>query len=396
MVPDSTAQPAAEQPYTLASLREFIKANDLSAIASIPVHLLPRNLPEDFAEEFSPAKRDAVDELFFEATTYQMERNIEIEKRFGQAVFNAIEAAKGRTDSGDHLLLKKHIKDLVETYKEKRKLPVVEQMGIYAPKVKQIEGLLEPVQDEMGEAGRGRSELARHIDETKNFALDMQQAIDLLDKRFASIEKTLNLYYYVRIVMVCDEMNRVRDEAKRLTGRARVIQVQLNACREELKRLQEQHRSLSKTEKVREEHLRYQISDYIEQMKDYEIMISETSLVKWLDIIVEASLSDYVNKRAGQSIRAARLSLFNLLQKYCELQEAAAKQIARNPFAQSDPKKTIEFMLKSEQFILDYFARKKSTMMAWLGGAAEEKVSKLGDLQKELLKEMQSNRKKLH
>lgn len=51
--------------------------------------------------------------------------------------------------------------------------------------------------------------------------------------------------------------------------------------------------------------------------------------------------------------------------------------------------------MQSEQFILDYFSRKKSSMAAWLGGAAEEKVRKLASLQKDLLSEMESNRKKL-
>ena len=67
----------------------------------------------------------------------------------------------------------------------------------------------------------------------------------------------------------------------------------------------------------------------------------------------------------------------------------------QNPFSQADPKKTIQFLLHSEQFILGYFARKKTSITAWLGGAAEDKIRDLGDIEGDLLAEMKKNKKKL-
>ena len=392
----AVAEPnVAQSPmFTIKSLCQFIKDNDASAIERISVESLPANLPDNLSQYVSEEKRGAVESLVFEASAFQLRRNAEIEERFGADVLAAVQSASGKTDSGDHIQFKMHLKRLVDTYQASRDKSNREQAELYAPLLSTLEELSVPVKDEMGEAARGGYELNQCLADAGALAGEMQAAAEALDKRFTSIERTMNLYHYVRIMMACAEMQKVREEAGKLDGRARVLQVQINACREELKRLQSR-RNLSGKEKEREDSLRSQVSDFVEQLQDYEVLISETDLIDWLDVIVEASISNYVNKRAGQAIRSGRLTLFNLLQKYCELQEAAASQVARNPFATSDPKKTIEFMMQSEQFILDYFSRKKSSMAAWLGGAAEEKVRKLASLQKDLLSEMESNRKKL-
>ena len=42
----------------------------------------------------------------------------------------------------------------------------------------------------------------------------------------------------------------------------------------------------------------------------------------------------------------------------------------------------------SEQFILNYFTKKKNTATAWLSGAAESKIAELDQLQKDILVEL--------
>ena len=50
-------------------------------------------------------------------------------------------------------------------------------------------------------------------------------------------------------------------------------------------------------------------------------------------------------------------------------------------------------MLKSEQFILDYFANKKKDTTAWLSGAAKVKIEDLDGLEKEILTELRRTTK---
>jgi len=80
-----------------------------------------------------------------------------------------------------------------------------------------------------------------------------------------------------------------------------------------------------------------------------------------------------------------------LLNAFCEQQEAAAKKIARNPFVQADPKQAIEYMLISERFILDYFAKKRAEVIEWLGNAADNRLQTLEGLEANLGIEMKRN-----
>ncbi len=121
------------------------------------------------------------------------------------------------------------------------------------------------------------------------------------------------------------------------------------------------------------------------------MIISENDLTKWLDGIVDVNLSPFSRARAEKSSRRLRLSLFNLMNKYCALQEEAALQIAHNPLVQTDAELAIKFMLKSEKYILDYFSQKREQLSAWLGNAAKMKLEMLDELEQELIQEMRSN-----
>ena len=61
----------------------------------------------------------------------------------------------------------------------------------------------------------------------------------------------------------------------------------------------------------------------------------------------------------------------------------------------NDPEKAIKFVLMSEQFILNYFTKKKNTATAWLSGAAESKIAELDQLQKDILTELRKASKTL-
>ena len=130
------------------------------------------------------------------------------------------------------------------------------------------------------------------------------------------------------------------------------------------------------------------IYDLVNEIKASEVVIAENDLILWLDAIVEASLNEESKQRVINSLRQARISLYYLLNKFCAAQEASALQIAQNPFIQVDPEKAIKFVLMSEQFILNYFTKKKNTATAWLSGAAESKIAELDQLQKDILIEL--------
>lgn len=130
------------------------------------------------------------------------------------------------------------------------------------------------------------------------------------------------------------------------------------------------------------------IQELINDINQKETVISENDLILWLDTIVDASLNEHSQARATKSLRTARISLYYLLNRFCKGQEVSAIQIAQNSFIQVAPEQAIRYMLMSEQFILDYFTRKKNDKTAWLSGAAENKIAELDNLQKEILAEL--------
>lgn len=381
--------------WTADELRQFFTAANLDEIKQMNVAVLPEFLPDNMLDDVSGEKKTAAEELLFEINAYHVQQRHAIAQRFGDEVSAALDLAAQSTKSSAHIVFKRRLKILVDLYQENRLKKSREQEEIYRPHVEALEEALGEIKDEMGAFARGSFVLN---DKAQNagdeFKSRFKDNANRLENQYAPMQRSLNLYYYVRVIMAGNEMHRVRGESSSLDGKSRILQVQINACRDELLRLQEAGR-LNAQQQKREADLKEQVSGFVDGLKDYEVLISETDLVGWLDVIVEASMSEYAKSKAKQAIRTGRLELFSLLQKYCELQEAAAKQIAQNPFSQADPKKTIQFLLQSEQFILGYFARKKTSITAWLGGAAEEKIRDLGDIEGDLLAEMKQNKKKL-
>lgn len=381
--------------WTEDELRQFIAAASPDEIRQINVTVLPEFLSDDITTGMQGEKKIAADELLFELNAHHVQQRNMIEQRFGDEVSSALHLAAQSTCSGAHTAFKRRLKILVDLYQENRLKKSREQEEIYRPHVEELEETLGAIKDEMGAFARGSFILNGRSQEVDgDLRSRFKDNANRLENQYAPMQRSLNLYYYVRVIMAGNEMLRVRGESSSLDGKSRILQVQINACRDELLRLQETGR-LNAQQKKREADLKQQVSDLVEDLKDYEVLISETDLVGWLDVIVEASMSEYARSKAKQAIRMGRLELFSLLQKYCELQEAAAKQVAQNPFSQADPKKTIQFLLQSEQFILGYFARKKTSITAWLGGAAEDKIKDLGDIEEDLLAEMKQNKKKL-
>lgn len=381
--------------WTADELRQFFAVASTEEIKQMNVAVLPEFLAGDMLAGLDGDEKIAAEELLFELNAFHVEQRHMIEQRFGEEVSSALDLAMQSTISSAHMQFKRRLKVLVDLYQKNRLKKSREQEEIYRPHIEALEEALGVIKDEMGAFARGSFVLNGRAQEVDgDLKSRFKTNANHLENQYGPMQRSLNLYYYVRVIMSGNEMNRVRGESSSLDGKSRILQVQINACREELLRLQEAGR-LNTQQKKRETDLKQQVSGFLEDLKGYEVLISETDLVGWLDVIVEASMSEYAKSKAKQAIRTGRLELFSLLQKYCELQEAAAKQIAQNPFSQADPKKTIQFLLQSEQFILGYFARKKTSITAWLGAAAEDKIKDLGDIEGDLLAEMKQNKKKL-
>ncbi|EDY87742.1 hypothetical protein GP5015_1231 [gamma proteobacterium HTCC5015] len=384
-----------EKKLSMAQFEALIHRATPKQLSRLAVRQLPDNIPDSLADEAPMEVRSVVEELIFEATAYQVNLQIELESQFGTDMLSAMALSQQSGDSRSHLLFKSRVRKMVDMYTRSKKDPRLLKSEDFLQLESEAKRLLEDLRQETGALA-----FARHTIEGNVLAAGpkfiglFKEALSILTKRFQEIERTMNLYFYVSVMIAANEMNYVRDHIIHVEREASAIKIQVDEKRETLAQMQSNPIS-RRTKKALISEYQESITQMLAELKSYEVVISENKLLEWLDVVVEASLSAYVKKQAGSIIRTARLGLFGLLQKYCLLQEDSARQVARNPFSQVDPKKTIMYMLRSEQFILDYFAKKKERMTSWLGGAAQNRIDSLAVLERQLISEMRKNQKRV-
>lgn len=391
-----TSNATHRRKLTMDQFSEFVRRATPNQIAKIHVDQLPENIPESLADSAPYETRHAIENLIFEANAYQINLAIELEAHFGPAINNALALAKQKGDSRSHLLFKRKVSALVALFNQSKKDPAILKSDSFNEMMLDVRRLLEDLRQESGALAHARHYIEqRLLNAGPKFLTIFKSAIKVLTKRFADIERSMNLFFYVSVMLSANEMNYVRDRIIDLERKGSSIKVRLEEQREQLRRLQG-NAITRRTKKHLITELQTSITELLAELSKYEVMVSETDLLAWLDTVVEASMSGYVRKQAGSVVGTARLGLFGLLQKYCMLQEDSALQVARNPFSQIDPKKSIQYMIKSEQFILDYFSNKKSSITAWLGEAAQNRIDSLGVLEKQLMTEMRKNIKRVN
>jgi hypothetical protein len=204
------------------------------------------------------------------------------------------------------------------------------------------------------------------------------------------VERLLAEYFLLRLMIINREMQEKNRQANRLEEEAEHIQHDIDMLREELERSQTLwKRAVQRGKANREaEDIQRRIGQLVAEQKAREIAINENDLTLWLDTIVDVSLHPFTRQQSRRVVAEARVALYNLLNKYCMNQEGSAMQIARNPFLQVDAKQAIRFMLMSEQFILDYFSKKRNENTAWISDVAQVKIEDLDLLERDILAEL--------
>jgi uncharacterized coiled-coil protein SlyX len=189
-------------------------------------------------------------------------------------------------------------------------------------------------------------------------------------------------------------MRAKREEIDSRQFEGRQIQERIDTLHEKLEKSQGTWRRKLQPGAARRERERLQarIHELTQELKNRETVIAERDMTPWLDSVVDASLFASSNE-AERVLRDGRLQLFHLLNHFCTQQEAAARQVAQNPFLQLDAQQTIEFLMVSERFIVQYFSRKRSDLTRWVGGEAKRKLGELDKVQSGILNEYRRHKK---
>jgi len=386
-----------ENPLSLQQFIKLLQKLPASKIAQLPIEKLPNNIPADISEKIPMASRGAVDDLIMSANSFHLKRRMRDQDAYGKQVVAALDKAKTTTGSANLRVFKNKILLLVEILQSAQRGTKKIGNDTFVKHINSINNLLIDVRSETISINESLAILQKVKPTTNEDRKRFEFSILTLQKETKSVGKILAEYYILRLKVLARAIHQKRKLIETREETIQLKQQELDDLQIDLKEKQSLWNRAMKRKKTVDETKdgQQRIYDLVNEIKASEVVIAESDLTLWLDAIVEASLNEDSRQRVTKSLRQARISLFYLLNKFCASQEASAIQIAKNPFIQVDPEKAIKFVLMSEQFILNYFTKKKNTATAWLSGAAENKMVELDQLQKDILTELKKASKSM-
>ena len=378
------------QPLTLQQFIGLIKKLTPAKIAKLPLEMIPSNIPVDVAEHAPASSRAAVEDLLMTINSAHLKKRIADVENYGEEIVNVMEKAKNICTFNTLRIFKNKILTLIELLQiaKKDNKPIPENNLINL--LSSINNLLIDVRSESFSMVHTLDTLcdvkANSKQDTKRFG----SLIKRIKTAITVTENTLGQHYIPRLILLAKIISEKKKNIEFHEESSAEYKKELLILKEELDKTKGLwNRTIKRKATLAEEGIiQNRIQELINDINKNETVIAETDLILWLDTIVDASLNERSQVRAAKSLRTARISLYYLLNRFCKGQEESAIQIAQNPFIQVDPEQAIRYMLMSEQFILDYFMKKKNDKTAWLSGAAENKIVELDHLQKEILAEL--------
>lgn len=383
-------------PIPMAVFRKMVATLSPDELARLPPEKLPDNIPADFADHAPLSSRGAVESLILAANAHHLQRRLAIQDEYGDEVLTALDRARRTGGTANVKVFGQKLAELEIAHREGRSRNDPESPALLARRVKTLDGLLMDVRTEAAETAQSAG-LLRSQSATDDLRDTFSRAADRLHEHAEQIERLLARYYLIRIAVIQHEMQATVRRVTFLDQEADDLAGQIETLRQALERSQTVWRRAVQRGKANREadELQQRISELVAEQRAREVTISENDLTLWLDAIVDASLHPFTRQKVSQHISEARMALYTLLTRYCLQQEQSARQIARNPFLQVDPAQTIRFMLMSEEFILNYFARKRNQNTAWISNVAQVKMEDLDKLERDILNELKRSTKLL-
>lgn len=379
-----------EAPLSLKQFLKLLQTLPPSRISELPIEQLPNNIPADISEKVPMASRSAVDDLIMEANSFHLKRRMRDQETYGDNVVAALDKAKTTSGSANLRVFKNKILLLIDMLQKAQKGTKKVANETFVKHIGAINNLLIDVRSETIQLHESLAILDNVKPANDDDKERIKYSTGLLRKQTTIVGKILSEYYILRLKVLARAIHQKRKLIETRDATTKEKQQKLDILREQLNEAQTLWKRTMKRKQTKDEtkEIQQEIYELINEIKASEIVIAENDLIIWLDAIVEATLNEESKKRVSNSLRQARISLYYLLNKFCASQEASALQIAQNPFIQVDPEKAIKFVLMSEQFILNYFTKKKNTATSWLSGTAETKLAELDQLQKDILIEL--------
>ena len=379
---------------SLEEFVNFVRSKPLAEVAALPDDVLPDNLPAEMVRTAPQPLRGVLEKFAFSIGVRELREQQMFEQSFGVAAARAVDLAHDKEADIELNRLQQKIQDLAPTLANWR----LKKMTHYA-----MGQALAPLRADVVEIHGLRARLARAsllladcqklpATETQpRFSAKIKQGITLINAQARKIDNALGEFHNLHMEVVAAELSEKRRQIDTSDNNKKELFEQIQALEAVIHRpasLSEKLMPWAKNKQLEENKQR--LSELHQRILGEDWVMGENQLMRWLDVLVDASL--YASQQSPVQ-ETAKEDLYALLIAFCEQQEAAARNVARNPFVQANPEQAIQFMLMSERMILDYFSRKRAEISEWLGSAASDRLSSLDNLEKQLINEMKHNLK---
>lgn len=373
----------AAKPLSENAFRRLVRTLSADELRRFPLERLPSAVPLDAVNEADdPRKRAALDELAWAVGSRDLRQRTDATERLEPAVLQALEAAETIGDQGVDEL-NRLTDELARQRRAARtgaeaSLRGLERARSLAWELGQAVHRLEAALDVLDRPFIGRDAFQDRISAARTRAKDV----------LAGLESALGRYHVLEMELARGDMSAKRAQCEVEAARMRELDEQIQAVRAKL----DQHSGLSRrllrprVARREREYLLERLQVLTRKRDGCETYISEDDLLHWLDVVVNASLH-VPPQRWEENARHARLLLYRLMNVYCLQQEAAAQQVATSAFVRTDARGAIDFYLGSEQFILQYFSRKRQEVTQWVAGAAADRLGQLDRIRDTILSE---------
>ncbi|MCG5494274.1 hypothetical protein [Ectothiorhodospira variabilis] len=384
-----SSKAGAQPVIPMAVFRKMVAQLPAEELSRLPPEKLPENIPLDLVDEAPYYSRRAVEGLILSANAYHLERRLHIQEQYGPEVMSALDKSQVVGNTANVKIFWQKLEDLRRMYEQWRKDPGPQNLDRLGNQIRTLNALLLDVRAENADTTRSAQLLREQVCGPELEAM-FQQAIERLHEHSERIENLLARYFRIRITVAQHEMQVRLKQINTLDRQAENLREQIEDLRTQLEDSQTLWRRAVKRLHADQqaEHLQSRIMALAGELRSREVSISETQLTQWLDALVDAALHPLTRPSVSSHMGDGRMALYSLLSRYCQQQENSARQIARNPFLQVDPAQAIRFVLLSEQFILDYFRKKRNETTAWISDVAQVKSEDLDGLEREILSEL--------
>jgi len=372
------------------SLEEFVnfaRSTPIQELAALPVDALPNNLPAEMIRNTAQPLRGVLEKMAFEIGVRELREQQVFEQLFGTPAARAVDLAHDQESEIARNQLQQKIDDLAPTLNTWRQ----KKLSNYG-----MGQAIMPLREAVVQIHSLRARLARAMlvlsDCLKNpaqFSEKLQRNLERLNQQARELDAALGRFHTLHLEISAAEMSEKHLQIDASDNNKKELFEQIQTLEEIIHRPASLANKLMPWAKNKQlEENKERLSELHQRILSEDWVMSETQLMRWLDVLIDANL--YAADQS-QQLEQARADIYYLMTSFCEQQEAAARNVARNPFVQADPEQAIQFMLMSERMILDYFARKRAELNEWLGKTAVERLDALNQLEKQLIEEMRHN-----